>query len=327
MVEAPVRRVVLGSSGLVVSPLCLGGMSVGDPSRGEHSWVLGSVDGAELIDYALDLGINFIDTAAVYADGSSEALIGRVLRARRDGQAIVVSTKVSPSRDPADPFPLDRKRIEEAVKRSLERLGRDRIDLLQLHRLDPTTSIERTLEGLEAVVQAGLVGAIGASSMPAWQFMKALSLQERYGFRRFETMHNQLNLLYREEERETIPLCLDQGIALVPYSPLARGRLAVRDRMTSRAASDAKAVILYGPSGDMERTICDRLAACAAARGVSMATIGLAWVLACRPVGSVTVGATRVSHLEEAVAALKVDLEPDEIARLEEPYRPRTPAL
>lgn len=321
------RRVVLGSSGLVVSAICLGGMSVGDPARGEHSWVLGAVDGAELIEYALDLGVNFIDTAAVYADGSSEALIGRVLRGRRDGEAIVVSTKVSPSRDPANRFPLDRKRIEASVKQSLTRLGRDRIDLLQLHRLDPTTSIERTLEGLEAVIQAGLVGAIGASSMPAWQFMKALSLQERYGFRRFGTMHNELNLLYREEERETIPLCLDQGIALVPYSPLARGRLAAPGRTTSRAASDAKSAILYGPSGDMERTICDRLAACAAARGVSMATIALTWVLARRPVGSVTIGATRVSHLEDAVAALEIELEPDEIARLEEPYRPRMPLV
>lgn len=317
------KRMPLGRSGLLVSPICLGGMSFGDPSRGEHGWVLPPKDGLALIHRAVELGITFLDTAGVYAEGSSEALVGEALRSLGRRTDIVVSTKVSPSRDPADPFLLDRSRIVASVQRSLERLRLERIDLLQLHRLDPATRLEETLEGLQAVVEAGLVAEVGASSMYAWQFMKALALQDRYGYRRFVTMHDQLNLIYREEEREMIPLCLDQGVALVPYSPLARGLLVAPRRETSRAALDVKAAALYAPSQAMLPAIRERLSACAAARGVSTAMVALAWVLERRPVASVTVGATCPRHLEDAVAAAGLSLDAEEIAALEEPYRPR----
>ena len=314
----------LGNTGLQVSRICLGCMSFGVPDRGGHHWSLTEEDSRPFIRKALDLGINFFDTANVYSDGTSEEIVGRALKdfTRRDD--VVIATKV---RNRMRPGPngsgLSRKAIMTEIDHSLRRLGVDYVDLYQIHRWDYETPIEETLEALNDVVKAGKARYIGASSMYAWQFMRSLAIQERRGWSRFVSMQNYLNLLYREEEREMLPLCADQGIGVIPWSPLARGRLTrAWEETTNRAELDPFARELYGAMAEADREVVRRAAETAAQRGVPMAQIALAWVLQKSPVTAPIVGATKPRHIDDAVAALGIQLAPDELARLEEPYVP-----
>ncbi len=314
----------LGNTGLQVSRICLGCMSFGVPDRGGHHWSLTEEDSRPFIRKALDLGINFFDTANVYSDGTSEEIVGRALKdfTRRDD--VVIATKV---RNRMRPGPngsgLSRKAIMAEIDHSLRRLGVDYVDLYQIHRWDYETPIEETLEALNDVVKAGKARYIGASSMYAWQFMRSLAIQERRGWSRFVSMQNYLNLLYREEEREMLPLCADQGIGVIPWSPLARGRLTrAWEETTNRAELDPFARELYGAMAEADREVVRRAAETAAQRGVPMAQIALAWVLHKSPVTAPIVGATKPRHIDDAVAALGIQLAPDELARLEEPYVP-----
>ena len=314
----------LGNTGLQVSRICLGCMSFGVPDRGGHHWSLTEEDSRPFIRKALDLGINFFDTANVYSDGTSEEIVGRALKdfTRRDD--VVIATKV---RNRMRPGPngsgLSRKAIMTEIDHSLRRLGVDYVDLYQIHRWDYETPIEETLEALNDVVKAGKARYIGASSMYAWQFMRSLAIQERRGWSRFVSMQNYLNLLYREEEREMLPLCADQGIGVIPWSPLARGRLTrAWEETTNRADLDPFARELYGAMAEADREVVRRVGETAAQRGVPMAQIALAWVLQKSPVTAPIVGATKPRHIDDAVAALGIQLAPDELARLEEPYVP-----
>ena len=314
----------LGNTGLQVSRICLGCMSFGVPDRGGHHWSLTEEDSRPFIRKALDLGINFFDTANVYSDGTSEEIVGRALKdfIRRDD--VVIATKV---RNRMRPGPngsgLSRKAIMTEIDHSLRRLGVDYVDLYQIHRWDYETPIEETLEALNDVVKAGKARYIGASSMYAWQFMRSLAIQERRGWSRFVSMQNYLNLLYREEEREMLPLCADQGIGVIPWSPLARGRLTrAWEETTNRAELDPFARELYGAMAEADREVVRRVGETAAQRGVPMAQIALAWVLQKSPVTAPIVGATKPRHIDDAVAALGIQLAPDELARLEEPYVP-----
>ena len=314
----------LGNTGLQVSRICLGCMSFGVPDRGGHHWSLTEEDSRPFIRKALDLGINFFDTANVYSDGTSEEIVGRALKdfTRRDD--VVIATKV---RNRMRPGPngsgLSRKAIMTEIDHSLRRLGVDYVDLYQIHRWDYETPIEETLEALNDVVKAGKARYIGASSMYAWQFMRSLAIQERRGWSRFVSMQNYLNLLYREEEREMLPLCADQGIGVIPWSPLARGRLTrAWEETTNRAELDPFARELYGAMAEADREVVRRVGETAAQRGVPMAQIALAWVLHKSPVTAPIVGATKPRHIDDAVAALGIQLAPDELARLEEPYVP-----
>lgn len=314
----------LGSTGLKVSRLCLGCMSYGDGAKGAHAWVRDEEQSRPFFKQALDAGINFFDTANVYSLGASEEVTGRALKefARRDD--IVVATKVHGAmRGDANGKGLSRKAILTEIDHSLKRLGMDYIDLYQIHRWDPETPIEETLEALHDVVKAGKARYIGASSMWAWQFMKALALQKANGWSRFISMQNHLNLLYREEEREMLPLCLDQGIGVIPWSPLARGKLTrAPDVKTERSESDRFASYLYRRTEDADRVIVDRVGEIAAARGLPRAQIALAWVLQKKGVTAPIVGATKPEHLSDALAALRVKLTAEEIATLEAPYAP-----
>jgi 1-deoxyxylulose-5-phosphate synthase len=314
----------LGSTGLKVSRLCLGCMSYGDGAKGAHAWVLDEEQSRPFFKQALDAGINFFDTANVYSLGASEEVTGRALKefARRDD--IVVATKVHGAmRGDANGKGLSRKAILTEIDHSLKRLGMDYIDLYQIHRWDPETPIEETLEALHDVVKAGKARYIGASSMWAWQFMKALALQKANGWSRFISMQNHLNLLYREEEREMLPLCLDQGIGVIPWSPLARGKLTrAPDVKTERSESDRFVSYLYRRTEDADRVIVDRVGEIAAARGLPRAQIALAWVLQKKGVTAPIVGATKPEHLSDALAALRVKLTAEEIATLEAPYAP-----
>jgi aryl-alcohol dehydrogenase-like predicted oxidoreductase len=314
--------VKLGSTGLDVSPICVGCMSFGEPDRGNHPWTLGEDQAAPLIRQAIEAGINFFDTANVYSDGSSEEITGRALAryARRD--EVVIATKVH-GRTHAGPngAGLSRKAIMSEIDASLRRLGTDYVDLYQIHRWDPGTPIEETLEALHDVVKAGKARYIGASSMYAWQFSKALYTSRLNGWTRFATMQNHYNLLHREEEREMLPLCLDQGIGVIPWSPLARGRLARDwDATTARAETDEFGKTLYQES---DREIVDAVAKVAEARGVTRAAVALAWVLRHPAVSAPIVGMGRPQHLEDAIAALSVELTDDEVAALEKHYSPR----
>jgi aryl-alcohol dehydrogenase-like predicted oxidoreductase len=315
--------VKLGRSGLDVSRLCLGCMTYGDPARGTHSWTLDEAASRPILRKALDLGINFFDTANVYSDGSSEEIVGRVLKdfARRD--EIVVATKVQ-GRMHAGPngMGLSRKAIFAELDHSLRRLGTDYVDLYQIHRWDSRTPIEETLEALHDVVKTGKVRYIGASSMYAWQFSKALYLAERHGWTRFTTMQNHYNLLYREEEREMMPLCADQGIGVIPWSPLARGRLTREwNAASERLETDVYGKTLY-TAPDADRRIVEAVAAVAAARGVPKAQVALAWVAQKSFVTAPIVGASKPQHLDDAVAALSLNLDAEEIAQLEAAYVP-----
>jgi aryl-alcohol dehydrogenase-like predicted oxidoreductase len=318
--------VKLGRTGLKVSRLCLGCMSYGIPERGAHPWTLGEEESRPFLARTLELGINFFDTSNSYSDGTSEEILGRALRdlARRD--EVVIATKVFfPTRKGPNGRGLSRKAILTEIDASLRRLGTDFIDLYQTHRWDYETPIEETMEALHDVVKAGKARYIGASSMFAWQFGKALHLADLHGWTRFASMQNHYNLLYREEEREMIGLCLAEGIGVIPWSPLARGRLARpwdEKGSTERAGSDEVSKTLYSRTEETDRAVVDRLGEVAGARGVPRAQVALAWLLGKPAVTSPIVGATKPHHLEDAVAALTLKLSPDEMGRLEEPYVP-----
>jgi aryl-alcohol dehydrogenase-like predicted oxidoreductase len=313
----------LGHTGLQVSRICLGCMTYGVPARGAHPWTLDEEASRPFIQRALELGINFFDTANVYSDGTSEEILGRALRdfARRD--EVVVATKVHGRMRPGpNGAGLSRKAILSEIDASLSRLGMDYVDLYQIHRWDPNTPIEETLEALHDVVKAGKARYVGASSMYAWQFAKALFLAERHGWTRFVSMQNHYNLLYREEEREMMALCADQGIGVIPWSPLARGRLTrAWDEATERAQTDEFGKTLYG-AVDADRQVVERVAQVAERSGVSRAQVALAWVLSKPGVTAPIVGASKPHHLDDAVAALTLALTPEEIADLEAPYVP-----
>ena len=311
----------LGSTGLKVSRLCLGLMSYGEPARGNQPWSLGRDDAAPFFRQALDLGINFFDTANVYSAGSSEEITGEVLLSMVPRDEIVLATKVNGRmHDDPNGQGLSRKAIMREIDNSLRRLGTDYVDLYQIHRWDYETPIEETLEALHDVVKAGKARYIGASSMYAWQFAQALYVADLNGWTRFVSMQNYYNLLYREEEREMMPLLDDQGIGSIPWSPLARGRLARPwGESTNRSDTDQFGRSLYTES---DRPIVDVVNAIAARRGVAPSRVALAWVLANPVVASPIVGATKAHHLDDAVAALDLTLEEDEIAALTEPYEP-----
>jgi 1-deoxyxylulose-5-phosphate synthase len=317
------KYVKLGRTGLDVSQICLGCMSYGDASRGGHQWVLDEQESRPFIKKALELGINFFDTANVYSGGSSEEFLGRALNEFTTRDEVVIATKVhGQMREGPNGSGLSRKAILTEVDHSLRRLGTDYIDLYQIHRLDYQTPIEETLEALHDVVRAGKVRYLGASSMWAWQFAKALYTADAHGWTRFVSMQNHYNLLNREEEREMLPLCVDQGIGVIPWSPLARGRLT-RDweDTTKRSENDAFGARLYDPLSS-DRTIVDQVAKVATDRGVPRATVALAWMLSKRGITSPIIGATKPHHLDDAVAATELELTPLEIAQLEEPYIP-----
>ena len=320
--------VKLGRTGLDVSRICLGCMSYGDAPRGGHPWALDEESARPFFKQALDAGINFFDTANVYSVGSSEEFLGRAIKdlgVNRD--EVVIATKVhGPMRQGPNSAGLSRKAILAEVDHSLRRLETDFIDLYQIHRLDRRTPMEETLEALHDVVKAGKVRYLGASSMWAWQFSKTLHLAEANGWTKFVSMQDHYNLLNREEEREMLPLCIDQGIGVIPWSPLARGRLArpwdeVTDRARSTMRSDRR---LYDEATD--RVIVDRVAEVAGERGVPMAQIATAWMLSRPAVTAPIIGATKPHHIDDAVAAVDLVLGDDEIARLEEPYRPHAVA-
>ncbi|GAA4605870.1 aldo/keto reductase [Actinoallomurus liliacearum] len=317
--------VKLGTTGMDVSRICVGCMSFGLPDRGNHAWTLDEEQSRPLIRRAAEAGINFFDTANVYSDGTSEEIVGRALAdyARRD--EIVLATKVHGRMRPGpNGGGLSRKAIMTEIDNSLRRLGTDYVDLYQIHRWDPSTPIEETMEALHDVVKAGKARYIGASSMYAWQFAKAQFTAERRGWTRFVTMQNHYNLLYREEEREMMPLCADQGVGVIPWSPLARGRLTrAWDETTHRTATDEFGKTLY-QEGDRE--IVEAVTEIAEARGVPRAQVALAWVLSKPFVTAPIVGMGRDRHLDDALAALELRLTDDEIARLEKPYTPRAVA-
>lgn len=312
----------LGTTDLTVSRLCLGCMTFGEPGRGRHAWTLPEESSRPLIKQALESGINFFDTANSYSDGSSEEIVGRALNdfARRD--EIVVATKVY--------FPmsnlaggLSRATIMQSVDDSLSRLGMDYIDLLQIHRWDYNTPLEETLEALHDVVKSGKARYIGASSMYAWQFAKALYTADRHGWTRFVTMQDQYNLIQREEEREMHPLCEAENIAVLPWSPLARGRLTRPwGETTARSVSDEFGSTLYDKTEENDAAIAQRLAAIASDKGVSRAQIALAWLLTKPAVAAPIVGASRAEQLADLVNAVEVELSREEIIELESVYQP-----
>jgi len=322
------QYVRLGQSDLKVSLICLGTMTYG--SSQWRPWVLDEEPSRPLIKQALEAGINFFDTADMYSLGASEEVLGRALKDFGPGREnLVIATKVFyPMGDGPDERGLSRKHIMAAIDASLRRLGIDHVDLYQIHRFDAETPIEETLQALHDVVRAGKARYLGASSMPAWQFAKLLYTADANGWTRFVTMQNHYNLLYREEEREMIPFCLDQGIGILPWSPLARGLLAGKRRVkTVRAATDTYGHRLYGEqTSPADERVIERLEELATAAGVPPARMALAWLLHKPGVAAPIVGASKASHIEDAVAALAVPLDFDTIARLEGPYLPHAVA-
>jgi aryl-alcohol dehydrogenase-like predicted oxidoreductase len=314
----------LGRTGLDVSRLCLGCMSYGVPDRGNHPWTLGEAESRPFIKRALDLGINFFDTANVYSDGTSEEIVGRALLDYAPRAEVVIATKVhGRMRKGPNGAGLSRKAILHEIDASLKRLGTDHVDLYQIHRLDHATPMEETLEALHDVVKAGKARYIGASSMLAWEFSKALHLAERHGWTRFSTMQNYVNLLYREEEREMLPLCRDAGIGVIPWSPLARGRLARPwNTQSARTETDNFGRTLYANTAEADRQVVEAVGAVAAQIGAPMAQVALAWVLQKVEVSAPIVGATRIEQLDDAVAALALTLTPEQVRALEAPYVP-----
>ena len=316
----------LGSTGLEVSRICLGCMSYGEPGRGQHEWSLDEEASRPFFRRAVEAGITFFDTADVYSLGSSEEITGRALAeyARRD--EVVIATKVGLRTAPGpNGSGLSRKHILRSIDDSLRRLGTDHVDLYQIHRWDPHTPIEETLQALHEVVRAGKARYLGASSMWAWQFAKALHLQDRHGWARFVSMQDHYNLLQREEEREMHPLCQDSGVAVIPWSPLARG-LLTRPADEGSARSGTDPVLLGGIYAKDSRAVVDAVGTVAAARGVPRAQVALAWVLRQPVVTAPIVGATRPGHLDDALAAVSLRLTDDEAAALEAAYPPRPPA-
>ncbi|GMA62754.1 aldo/keto reductase [Alicyclobacillus fastidiosus] len=316
--------VKLGNTGLDVSRICLGCMSYGVPERGNHRWVLDEEQSRPFIRKALDLGINFFDTANVYSDGTSEEIVGRALKEFANRDEVVIATKVHGRMRPGpNGAGLSRKVIMSEIDNSLRRLGTDYVDLYQIHRWDYYTPIEETMEVLNDVVKAGKARYIGASSMYAWQFLKALHIADQNGWTRFVSMQNYLNLLYREEEREMLPLCEAEKIGVIPWSPLARGRLTRDwDETSARSETDEFGKTLYATTAEADKRVVERVAEVAANRGVPRAQVALAWVLQKSPVTAPIVGATKMHHLDDAVAALSISLTPEEISSLEAPYVP-----
>jgi aryl-alcohol dehydrogenase-like predicted oxidoreductase len=316
----------LGSTGLKVSRLSLGCMTYGVPDRGAHPWSLDEEKSRPLIKRALELGINFFDTANTYSDGTSEEIVGRALRDFAQREEVVIATKVFyPVREGANARGLSRKSIMTEIDASLRRLGTDYVDLYQIHRWDKDTPIEETLAALHDVIKAGKARYIGASSMYAWQFAKSLYVAEMNGWTRFATMQNHYNLLNREEEREMMPLCAAEGVGVIPWSPLARGRLT-RDwnATTNRMETDEFGKTLYIATEASDRKIVERVGEIAAKRGVTRAQVALAWMVQQPFITAPIVGASKLQHLDDAVAALSLNLTSDEIAALEEPYTPRS---
>ncbi|QCK86475.1 aldo/keto reductase [Phreatobacter aquaticus] len=314
----------LGRTGLDISRLCLGCMTYGSPDKGTHPWSVGEAESRPFIKKALDLGFNFFDTANVYSLGSSEEIVGKALKDMAKRDDIVIATKVFNRMRPGpNGAGLSRKAIMTEIDHSLKRLGTDYVDLYQIHRFDHQTPIEETLEALHDVVKAGKARYIGASSMHAWQFMKMLKTSEANGWTRFVTMQNYVNLLYREEEREMLPLCREEGIGVIPWSPLARGRLTRDwDEASARSETDEFGKTLYAATADADRKVVEAVAKVAKARAVPRAQIALSWVLSKSVISAPIVGATKMAHLDDAVAALKITLTADEIATLEAPYVP-----
>jgi aryl-alcohol dehydrogenase (NADP+) len=312
----------LGGTGLTVSRVCLGCMSYGDPGRGNHPWSLDEQASRPFFERALELGINFFDTANVYSDGSSEEITGRAIAALTDREDVVIATKVHGRMHAgANGGGLSRKAILREIDASLRRLGTDYVDLYQIHRWDHRTPIEETLEALHDVVKTGKARYIGASSMYAWQFAKALYTADLHGWTRFVSMQDHYNLLHREEEREMLPLCADQGIGVIPWSPLARGRLTRDwDETTARSETDEFGRALYSAPSD--RVVAERVASVAEARGVPRAQVALAWMYSKDVVTAPIIGATKPHHLDDAVAAVELELSDEEIKALEDPYEP-----
>jgi aryl-alcohol dehydrogenase-like predicted oxidoreductase len=312
----------LGSTGMDVSRICLGCMSYGIADRGNHLWTLDEEQSRPFLQRAVEEGINFFDTANVYSDGTSEEIVGRALNELACREEIVLATKVhGQMRKGPNGWGLSRKAIMFEVDQSLRRLGTDYIDLYQIHRFDRRVPVEETMEALHDVVKAGKALYIGASSMWAWQFAKMQHAAEVNGWTKFATMQNHYNLIYREEEREMLPLCEDQGVGVIPWSPLARGKLTRdADEATARSETDEFGKTLYATAN---REIVDRVASVAETRGVSRAQVALAWILSKPMVAAPIVGATKPHHLDDAVAAVELALTPEEIRELEEPYTPQ----
>ncbi|MEH7085820.1 aldo/keto reductase [Neobacillus drentensis] len=316
--------VKLGNTGLDVSRFCLGCMSFGEAEKWIHQWVLNEEQSRSIIKKALDLGINFFDTANVYSMGTSEEFLGRALKDYANRDEVVIATKIhGRMHEGPNGAGLSRKAIMSEIDKSLKRLGTDYVDLYIIHRWDYNTPIEETMESLHDVVKAGKARYIGASAMYAWQFQKALHVAEKNGWTRFVSMQNHYNLIYREEEREMLPLCKEEKIGVTPYSPLASGRLT-RDwsETTQRSETDFILKSKYDATADADRYVVERVAELAEKHGVPRINIALAWLLQKEPVTAPIIGATKISHLEGAVGSLSVKLTPEEITFLEEPYVP-----
>jgi aryl-alcohol dehydrogenase-like predicted oxidoreductase len=314
----------LGRTGLDVSRICLGCMSYGGGNQGNHAWSLGEEESRPFIKKALEAGINFFDTANRYSLGNSEEILGRAIKdfARRD--EVVIATKVYGRMRPGpNGAGLSRKAIFAEVDNSLRRLGMDYVDLYQIHRFDHATPLEETLEALHDIVKAGKARYIGASSMHAWEFARALGIAEKHGWTRFVSMQNLVNLLYREEEREMLPLCEAEGIGVIPWSPQARGKLSRgRDYTSLRTETDEAMTRLFAKTEEADMKVADRVGEVANARGIPRAQVALAWLLAKPMITAPIVGATKLDHLDDALASVGVRLSADEIAALEEPYVP-----
>ena len=315
----------LGNTGMDVSPICLGCMSFGTAEGwGHNEWALDEDASRTIIKRALDLGVNFFDTANVYAYGTSEEILGRALKDYANRDEVVIATKVhGKMHEGPNGSGLSRKAIMSEIDKSLERLGTDYVDLYIIHRWDYETPIEETMAALQDVVRAGKARYIGASAMYAWQFQKALHVAEKNGWTRFVSMQNHLNLLYREEEREMLPLCREEKIAVTPYSPLASGRLArAWEESTQRLETDQIAKRKYDATAEADKRVVERVTEVAEKHGVPRAHVALAWLLQKEPVVAPVIGATKLSHLESAVEAASVKLTPEDVAYLEEPYVP-----
>ena len=315
----------LGNTGMDVSRICLGCMGFGDAERWVHKWVLDEENSRPIIQKALELGINFFDTANVYSIGRSEEILGRALRDFANRDEVVIATKLhGQMREGPNGAGLSRKAILSEIDHSLQRLGTEYVDLYQIHRWDYQTPIEETMEALHDVVKAGKARYIGASAMYVWQFQKALHVAETYGWTRFVSMQDHLNLIYREEEREMLPLCREEKVGVIPYSPLASGRLT-RDwssESTLRSETDQIAKTKYDATADTDRQVVERVAELADKHEVPRVHIALAWLLQKKPVTAPIIGATKITHLEAAAGALSVTLSEDEVTYLEEPYTP-----
>jgi aryl-alcohol dehydrogenase-like predicted oxidoreductase len=317
----------LGRTGLDISPICIGCMGFGDPSRGHPTWALGEEAARPLIRHAIEAGINFFDTANLYSQGTGEEVLGRALKEYTQRESVVIATKVGVSmRVGPNAWGLSRKAILTEIDHSLRRLGTDYVDLYQIHRRDPRTPWEETLEALHDLVKMGKVRYLGASSMMAWEFSKAVHLQKANGWARFVSMQDNYNLLAREEEREMLPLCVSEGVQTIVYSPLDRGRLARPwGEVSARSSAEPYAAKIHNheATAASDREIVEVLGGVAAERGVSRAQIALAWLRRNAAVAAPIVGALKTSHVDEAIAALGVELTDDEAARLEAAYTPR----